>query len=164
MTPEDNEWLHDVKQWIANALRIPAEYLEPPPTPSQMAVLRERTALALADLPHLACETRMGLHDDTLKKEMTMMDITIPEIEMSLEHLDLATFDIDVYRETYEAMYEKEIGYPPPQEPFWYIPTKENTVVVKMCSEPPPGPGSVLAEGPPPPCTELVGIVFRRKL
>ncbi len=87
----------------------------------------------------------------------------IPEVEMSLEHLDLATFDIDLYRETYEAMYEKEIGHRSPQEPFWYIPYKvPNAVMVKMSSEP-PGPGSILAEGPPPPCKELVGLTFRRK-
>lgn len=88
---------------------------------------------------------------------------TIPEVELSLEHLDLATFDIDAYRETFAAMYEKEIGRPPPKEPFWYIPTKANTVMVKMCTEPPPGPGSILAKGPPPLCTDLVGLTFHRK-
>ncbi len=71
LTPEDHEWLYEIKQRIANALRIPAKYLEPPPTTTQMAVLRERAAKELVDLPHLACEVRMGLHDDTLKKEIT---------------------------------------------------------------------------------------------
>ena len=69
MTPDNREWIRKMRNKIAGALRIPAKYLEPPPVTSQMAVLRERAAIALTDLPHIACEVRMGLHDDTLKKE-----------------------------------------------------------------------------------------------
>jgi len=41
--------------------------------------MREEAAKQLDDLPHIQCEVRMGLRDDTLKKEADMVDSRFTE-------------------------------------------------------------------------------------